>query len=209
MSQDLYTDMHFETQTVETRFTLASLVFETSDEIRMNYINKFERLNRPFDIRRDQTVIVPPGEYSTGEWSLDLESAPYRKLLGSVRLNTGGFWTGSHRQVVLDLEARPWPGIGAAVTWNQDRVRLPQGNFLAEVSRLRGNIAPTPETDFTSIVQYDNLSKQLGLYARFRWILQPGSDLYLVYTHNWRYIDSDLRTQERKGTVKLAYTARF
>ena len=56
---------------------------------------------------------------------------------------------------------------------------------------------------------------------RFRWILKPGNDLFLVYTHNWRNLESglldrptdpewlQLQTLSRGGAVKLNYTYRF
>jgi hypothetical protein len=45
--------------------------------------------------------------------------------------------------------------------------------------------------------------------SRLRWIITPGSDLYLVYNHNWLEQDSRLVTRQRTGTVKLSYTHRF
>ena len=53
----------------------------------------------------------------------------------------------------------------------------------------------------------------LGLYTRLRWILQPGSDLFLVYTHNW--LDDPAATTSRfrplssEATLKLTYSYRF
>ena len=66
--------------------------------------------------------------------------------------------------------------------------------------------------------------EQVGLFARLRWIVTPGSDLYLVYTQNWLHcmdgIDKeecsplaianrDFVTLSRGGSVKLSYTYRF
>jgi hypothetical protein len=33
--------------------------------------------------------------------------------------------------------------------------------------------------------QFDTVSRVLGWQSRYRWIVKPGNDLYVVYTHNW------------------------
>jgi hypothetical protein len=50
----------------------------------------------------------------------------------------------------------------------------------------------------------------LGWQARFRWILQPGHDLFFVYTHNWREPEPErFATLDRRAVSKIAYTHRF
>jgi hypothetical protein len=59
-------------------------------------------------------------------------------------------------------------------------------------------------------LQYDSVSDVLGWQVRFRWILRPGNDLYLVYMHNWQ--DNALTgfgTFDRRAATKLSYTHRF
>jgi hypothetical protein len=62
-------------------------------------------------------------------------------------------------------------------------------------------------------VQYDSVSRLLGWQARYRWIVRPGNDVFLVYTHNW--VDDRLdpnerfRTLDRRGAAKVVYTRRF
>jgi hypothetical protein len=42
----------------------------------------------------------------------------------------------------------------------------------------------TPFMALVNIVQYDTTSRVLGWQSRYRCILMPGNDLYVVYTHN-------------------------
>jgi hypothetical protein len=66
-------------------------------------------------------------------------------------------------------------------------------------------------------VQYDDVSRVVGTFTRFRWIVRPGSDIYLVYTHNLledptsldRFRFRGMETLERKAATKLTYTHRF
>jgi hypothetical protein len=60
-------------------------------------------------------------------------------------------------------------------------------------------------------IQYDTVSGVLGWQARYRWIMRPGNDLYLVYTHNWRedVVTSRFASIDRKFASKVLYTHRF
>jgi hypothetical protein len=57
------------------------------------------------------------------------------------------------------------------------------------------------------------VSRLLGWQMRFRWIPRPGSDIYVVYTHNWN--ESLLENQRRFSTLdnrlatKVVHTFRF
>ena len=62
-------------------------------------------------------------------------------------------------------------------------------------------------------VQYDTQSAVVGWQSRFRWIVTPGNDVFLVYTQN--LVDDPLaanarfRTLDRRGAAKVVYTKRF
>ena len=94
-------------------------------------------------------------------------------------------------------------------------------DFTAAVYELEGQWNPSPWVAFTNQLQYDDQSGLVGLFARLRWIVTPGSDIYFVYTHNWRNIGTvlgtdlfdrdrrDLVTLSRGGSIKANYTYRF
>jgi hypothetical protein len=55
------------------------------------------------------------------------------------------------------------------------------------------------------------VSDGLGWQFRLRWIVDPGNDLFFVYTHNW--LDDDVLdrfvTQDRRASAKVFYTYRW
>ena len=60
-------------------------------------------------------------------------------------------------------------------------------------------------------VQFDSVSESISWQFRLRWIVEPGNDLYVVYTQNWR---NDMAldrfaTQDRCGAAKFVYTFRY
>ena len=66
-----------------------------------------------------------------------------------------------------------------------------------------------------SQIQYDDVSQLVGLFARLRWIVKPGNDIYLVYPHNWQNLGAGILDNpefinlSRGASVKLHYTYRF
>jgi hypothetical protein len=60
-------------------------------------------------------------------------------------------------------------------------------------------------------VQYDTVSAVAGWQSRFRWIVRPGNDIYVVYTHNWLDVPGSegFTSQDKRIATKLLYTFRF
>ena len=60
-------------------------------------------------------------------------------------------------------------------------------------------------------IQYDTVSRVMGWQARYRWIMKPGNDLYVVYTHNWLDdpVAGRFASLDRKLASKVLYTHRF
>ncbi len=203
------TDLALEPQTVETQVTPLALRFNSGDEIGTEIGYVFERLNRPFDILGDGSIVLPPGTYPTWGGEIEGETAAHRFVSANAELEYGGFWSGTRTQAELGTTLRPLAGVNVGGDWEHSRVDLCEGNFRTHLLRFEGNVDLTPDLAFTSQVQYDNLSERLGLFARLRWILQPGSDLYLVYTHNWRRLDGRLSPRSVETAAKLTYTIRL
>ena len=52
------------------------------------------------------------------------------------------------------------------------------------------------------------VTRQIGWQARFRWIITPGNDVYVVYSQNWSDLNT-LQTLDRRGSIKVVKTIRF
>ena len=93
-------------------------------------------------------------------------------------------------------------------------ISLSGGDFTTNLGRLSGGWQFSPWAALTGNIQYDDGSELIGLFARFRWIIRPGNDFFLVYTHNWdnlgdRLQDLHFSTRSRGATTKINYTHRF
>jgi hypothetical protein len=89
-------------------------------------------------------------------------------------------------------------------------VNLLQGKFFMQLFGLRANYSFSPNVSWANLVQSDNESRVLGLQSRFRWILKPGNDLFLVLNRGWyRTFERDYVSTFDRGTIELQYTFRF
>lgn len=202
-------DLDFEPETVNTRLRPLDIRFESGDRIWASINRNFERLHVPFDILRDGTILIPEGSYTNFSFNANLSTASFRRLSADLGYTYEGFWTGTRSVYNTTLTVRPFPGINLSADWSRSDVNLEEGDFTTDLIRFRGNIDLTPRISFTNIVQFDNVSELLGLYNRFRWIVTPGSDIYLVHTWNWIQIDNRFSPLETQGSVKVNYTYRF
>lgn len=203
------TDLDFDPETVQLKITPLDLVFESGQQISASISRDFERLKFDFDILRDGTVIIPANDYYTWSFNITAASAGYRALAVAGDYIYEGFWTGTRSVYTSTLIVRPYPGINLSGDWSRTNADLPEGNFSTDLFRFRGNIDLSPDVSFTTILQYDNVSELLGLYNRFRWILRPGADLFLVHTWNWIQLENRFSPLETQGSFKLSYTYRF
>jgi hypothetical protein len=69
----------------------------------------------------------------------------------------------------------------------------------------------TANLSWANLAQYDNESTVAGLQSRFRWVLQPGNDLFLIVNRGWRRTFDEGRFDPvlDRALAKLQYTVRF
>ena len=181
--------------------------FETGDQLTLSLRRDYERLRAGFNIIDD--VPIQPGEYRSWISSASFRTASHRRIAGGVDVEHREFWTGTRTSVGLDLTVRPLPGVNVTSAWDHQQVRLDQGDFDTHLLRTEIDIDLTPDVAFANQIQYDNLSGLVGLFSRFRWTIRPGSDLFIVYTHNWQDTATRFYSLESQATTKLTYTHRF
>jgi Domain of unknown function (DUF5916) len=129
----------------------------------------------------------------------------------STRRTRRGPGTGTRKRVAADFNTRLRPGVIVYLSGEWNSVDLPEGSFQTRLYRLVPEFQFSPWMSVVNNIQYDTQSAVLGWQSRFRWILKPGSDRYVVYMHNW--LDDPLlgrlTTLDRRAASKVLYTHRF
>ena len=212
------TDLDGRLLTRNANLTALEVEFEGGDRMSFDVGRGFERLDNPFVIHRSSEgpVEVEPGSYSTTEWEISGRTAGRRVVSGNASVSWGDFWSGDRLRLSSAVTARPFPGFSVSTELERNEVRLPQGDFETNLMRFSGDWDPSPFTALSTSIQYDDVSRVVGLFARARWIVRPGNDVYLVWTHNWLnevtgdpMEDRRFQTLSRGGAFKVNYTLRL
>jgi len=202
-------NLRWEKMTQNIKFTPLSIRFESGDEISYQFIRNYEGLEFNFDILGDSSIIIPIGKYTYWTHQIEFETANHRKLVYEIEINTGGFWSGNRTDYQNRLTMRPFPGINLSIEHTHSNVNLNEGNFKTNLIQFLGDFDFSPFISFSSNIQYDDVSKKLGMNNRFKYTITPGSDIYFVYNHNWIDYERKFKTTSNIGVTKISYTHRF
>ena len=195
---------------VETEYwTLPSLTFtnQPGDSLTISCIQEREVLSYPFYIHPD--VTIQPGDYRFNRLEAVLKSSTGRPLSASATVSFGEFYDGTRDEIGGGLEWRVSPRLFLGAGWEFNRVKLSGGDFNASVASARVNIAFSPRVSWNSTIQYDNISNTLGFNSRLRWIVKPGSDIFLVANRGFDVEDGRFQSLSTDLTLKVGWTYRF
>ena len=169
----------------------------------------YERLFEPFEI--SPGVVLPAGEYRFTPWRIFFTSAQKRRIQGSIGFNFGNFLSGTAKVIQTGLSYKFPPYFSISLNTNQTFASLPQGSFIARIYSSRVDYAASPFLSVSSLIQFDNLSGNLGLQSRVRWTIEPGNDVFFIFGQGWvQDLERgyDFRRQDSRLAMKFQYTIR-
>lgn len=200
-------------QTEVFSYRLLELETRSRDRITLNHFESKEVVRNPFAIFRQtgNEVYIQPGNYDFGETQLGFNTAGQREFSSSVNYRTGDFFNGER------------VNINGSFTWNQSRnfsmslrydwndIELPQGDFTTRLSSVNSQVAFSPTLYWISLVQYDNISEEVGINTRLQWVPRAGQEAFVVLNYNLQDWDQDntFNTAFSDLSVKFRYTFRF
>jgi hypothetical protein len=189
---------------------LINVGFHTLDSFQVHVLPSYEKLESDFMI--SPGILLPTGsEYNNTRYQFSLSTAQRRKVAIGPLVELGTFYNGTRRRMATMLNLRLRPGVIIYTSGEWNSVHLAQGSFQTRLFRVVPELQFSPWIAWVNNVQYDTQSSVVGWQSRFRWIMRPGNDFYVVYTHNW--LDDPLQhrisTLDRRAASKVLYTHRF
>jgi hypothetical protein len=198
----VYTDLSGRVESDRHRIDLFGLRNLKASEAYLYVASSFERLEQPFAIAPG--VVIPPGEYRFDDVGVRYLTHSSRPVSVEGIASAGEFYDGSHLSSSFTLRLRPSKHLRSESVWVIDDVKLPAGDFTANVLRQRLAFALTPRLLTNVYLQYNDLSDLLSLNVRFNWMYRPGSDIYLVFNQSWAGQGSSAR-DDWQLQAKLTY----
>lgn len=181
--------------------------FESGERLEINVVPEGERLLEPFEIA--DGVTIPPGSFHWVRYRVEADIASKRKVSGRASFWFGGFFGGSLEELELTLDINPAPIATIELSVERNTGRVPAGDFTQELfgGRLRLNLSP--DLEISSLVQYDDESREVGTNTRLRWTFRPLGDVFVVYNHNIRDLSERWVLSSNQLLVKLQYAFRY
>ena len=192
-------------------FGIFQMNFHSGDRIEFSINREFERLERDFTMGPNDSVVLAAGnQYRYNSYEIEWGMSGRRPLALGGQFRGGNYLSGPRRDFEPRLAIRPKNGLVINLSNEWTRIELPEGSFSVSVFEANVGAQFSPWISMANSIQYDDDSRNLGWQARFRWILNLGNDLYLVYNHNWSSDPTGgLTSLRRQLASKLVYTHRF
>ena len=145
---------------------------------------------------------------------ISLSKLPWYGQIGAFlvlsALSIYGFYTYYVSDVQAELTIKPSTHVSISAHTERNDVSLVEGRFYTVVHTFAFTYNFSANVSWANLLQYDNESRIAGVQSRFRWILKPGNDVFLVMNRGWyRSFDGRYLPNYDKGSVKLQYTFRL
>ncbi|MDO8794668.1 MAG: DUF5916 domain-containing protein, partial [Vicinamibacterales bacterium] len=154
--------------------------FHSSDRLAVTYTDQYEFIPAPFTI--SPGVRIPRAEYNYETFKVSYTLGNQRKVAGTVSAQTGTLYNGDRTTFSYSgrLSFSPRFVMEPGIQFNS--VKLPYGDFSANLLTTRVIVTPGPRMQLASLLQWNASADTLTSSVRFRWEYIPGSDFFVVFT---------------------------
>lgn len=190
---------------VLTPFTLDT---QPGDQFSLDIARYTEVLPRPFQLPGG--IAVATGRYDFDRVRFYGSTAGFREVALTFDLEYGDFYDGQRRDHRLGVQWRPNRHLFMSAQYQTNAIDLPGRSFTTRVYSLSGNVAFNVRWAWLNVLQYDNISRRMGLNSRLRWLPRQGQVAYLVVNYDWREdAFGNFQPFLAETTAKFGYTLRF
>lgn len=207
---DYYSLVQQDWESKELRLNPVRIQTESGEMIGYDYTRNEEQLFEPWTISYRSDITLPAGTYTFGAHKFFLFTSESRPISLHADFASGTFYSGTRHEFGGELIWRKDRHLTASFNWEQNWIRLPEGDFNTSLVMYRLDYSFTPFITLANFVQYDTESANIGLQSRLRWIFTPGREIFVVLNHNWQENELDrFESSQTRFRVKLNYAFRF
>ncbi len=128
-------------------------------------------------------VTVQPGTYDHAEVQINYFTNQSKPLSFSVHAVAGGKFGGDRLSLQPSIKYRIGETFRSelVLVYNEFDLPVPNGDFTANLARLRLSYSFTPRVQLQALIQYNDNADTIGTNIRFSWLRNANSGLFLVY----------------------------
>ncbi len=194
-------------------FRLLELDTNSRDRVSFQYQTNKEVVRNAFAVYNapDRRVLIQPGNYSFNESTVAFNTAGQREFSGRFSMTQGDFYNGERNNLNGSLSWTQSRNFVMSMSYDWNDITLPQGDFITRLTSLSTQVAFSSTLYWVSLVQYDNLSEEVGVNTRLQWVPRAGQEGFIVLNYNLQDKDKDNSFESATSdlSVKFKYTLRF
>jgi Domain of unknown function (DUF5916)/Carbohydrate family 9 binding domain-like len=179
------------------------IFFKNTAQLRFRLNNNYVNLLYPFDIT---DVPLPAKAYNMTEFNIQFNTDTRKKTPLSMFIVYGQFYNGTKLTIRSEasLRAQPWGNFTLGIEKNNIWLPQPYGNVNLTLANARAEINFSTSLFWTTFLQYNTQANNFNVNSRLQWRFAPMSDLFLVYTDNYR-VEGLFGPKDRTLTLKMNY----
>ncbi|WP_181899437.1 DUF5916 domain-containing protein [Flagellimonas nanhaiensis] len=177
--------------------------FKSGFEVHTGINFTTERVVEDFNI---SDVTVPMGNYKNEELQLIIITNPNTAFSFDTRTIIGGYFNGHQISNSGTARYRIGDRFNSSLTFRHSDIQLDTGNLTALVGGLRLSYSFTPRIFLQSLIQRNNISNVTSVNARFGWLQNANTGLFVVFNV---VKDDDLIDGIDNQVLTIKYTHRF
>ena len=151
-------------------------------------------------------VTIDPGIYDHKELQFVMFTNPNNKASFRNRTYIGGYFGGSRISSSNKVNLRLGDKFNAETNFNYNRLKLPNGLTNVVITGVRLAYSFTPRMFLQSLVQYNNVSEITSVNARFGWLKNASTGLFVVINI---VKDNDFLNQLNNQSITIKYSYQF
>ncbi len=195
------------------KFRFLEMETNARDSFDLGYTRYKEVVRTPFTIYSEPTrsVAIPAGDYSYQTFDFSLGTGNQREFSASIRSEFGDFYNGDQLGIFTSFNWNQSKNFAMELNYDWTDISLPQGEFTARLTSLNTQVAFTTNLYWISLLQYDNISENMGLNTRVQWIPEAGQEALIVLNYNMQDTDKDntFHTALSDLSIRFRYTFRY
>ncbi len=169
--------------------------------------NRFESVPEVFDLPNEVPVLA--GDYNWTNIVGRFSTTPARLWQFNIEAACCRFYNGDALQSDFNLNFRPGRYFAFRAGYEGTFIRLPTGSVDIHVVSVDSEVNFTPDMQLAIEAQFDNISRDFALSARYRWEYQPGNELFVAFGQTAQILDTRFAAQTSLFTVRLGRTFQF
>lgn len=194
-------------ETFELQIKPLGIRFYSGEEISYSLISQHENLENDFNIF--ENIEIKAQKYRWWRHQINLKTKGARNLWGDAAYGFGEFYDGKREDLKFKVNWKVAVPLFLGGAFIQNNVKLPGGNFRANIYQMNANILFSPDITLYNFLQYDNASKNAGWQSRFHWILKPGNEIIVAWNSRFLKKEESFFMDESALRIKLKYNIRL